>query len=137
MQKARRESALNSLESFVIDAQQKLETEEYKAATTPEEAEKIIAACSKTSEWLYEEGFDATAEVYEDKLAELKKLTNDLYERVFEHKERPEALAGMVSLLNASKTFMSNMKNLNFSSEMFTAVELTTLEKAINETQVL
>lgn len=135
-EKTRRETALNNLESFVIDAQQKLESEEYKVATTPEETEKIIKSCSQVSDWLYEDGFDATADVYEEKLATLKALTNELYERVFEHRERPEVIKGMKSMLNGSRVFLHNMRNLNKSSEIFTEVEIETLEKVINETQV-
>ncbi|XP_008207113.1 hypoxia up-regulated protein 1 isoform X1 [Nasonia vitripennis] len=134
-EKAKRESALNNLESFVIDAQQKLESDEYKAAIIAEDAEKIKQACNEVSEWLYEEGFEAPAETYEQKLTDLQKLTGDLYERVFEHRERPEALKGMVSMLNGSRVFLDNMRNLNVSAEIFTQVEIETLEKAINETQ--
>ncbi|XP_029040545.2 hypoxia up-regulated protein 1 isoform X1 [Osmia bicornis bicornis] len=134
-EKTRRETALNNLETFIIDAQQRLQSEEYAAAATPQEIESILKACSEISEWLYEDGFTATAEVYEEKLAELQKLTNDVYERVYEHRERPEVLKGMTSMLNASTTFLNNMKNLSLSSDIFTQVEIETLEKVINETQ--
>ena len=136
MEKTRRETALNNLESFVIDAQQKLQSDEYKKATTPEEAAKILKACNEVSDWLYEDGFEASAEVFEEKLVSLKALTNDLYERVYEHRERPEVLKGMKSMLNVSRVFLSNMRNLNMSSEIFTPVEIETLEKTINDTQV-
>lgn len=136
-QKARRENALNSLESFVIDAQQKLQSDEYKVAIIPEDAEKIKKTMTEVSDWLYEDGYDASSEVYEEKLTDLKKLTNDLYERVYEHRERPEALKGMVSMLNGSRSFLDNMRNLNVSSEIFTQIEIETLEKTINDTQVI
>nr|ARK20016.1 hypoxia up-regulated protein 1 [Ampulex compressa] len=135
LEKSRRETALNNLETFVIDAQLKLETEEYSRALTPQEAENILKACSEVSEWLYEDGFGASAVVYEEKLIELQKLTNDVYERVFEHKERPEVLKGMVSMLNGSTIFLNNMRNLSLSKDIFTPVEIETLEKVINETQ--
>lgn len=137
LEKTKRETALNNLESFVINAQQHLLTDEYKKAAAPEEADKIIEACQKTSDWLYEEGFDATADVYEEKLSELKKLTTDLYERVFEHRERPDVLKGMVSMLNGSSLFLTNIKTLNTSADsIFTEIEIETLEKTINETKV-
>ncbi|GAB1866073.1 Hypoxia up-regulated protein 1 [Camponotus japonicus] len=134
-EKTRRETALNNLESYVIDAQQKLDSEEYSAAATNEEAEQIREACAEISEWLYEDGFTATAEVYEEKLIKLQKLTNDVYERVSEHRDRPEVLKGMVTLLNNSKTFLENMRNLSSTTEIITPVEVETLEKVINETQ--
>nr|XP_012231732.1 PREDICTED: hypoxia up-regulated protein 1 isoform X1 [Linepithema humile] len=134
-EKTRRETALNNLESYVIDAQQKLDSEEYSTAATDKEAEEIRKACAETSDWLYEDGFTATAEVYEEKLMELQKLTNDVYERVSEHRDRPEVLKGMVSLLNGSALFLENMRNLSLTTEIITPVEVETLEKTINETQ--
>jgi len=136
-EKARRETALNNLEAYVIDAQQKLDAEEYAIAATEEEAEEIRKACIVISDWLYEDGSTATAEVYEKKLAELQRLTNDVYERVSEHRDRPEVLKGMVSLLNASNLFLNNMRNLSLTNEVITRIEVEMLEKAINETQVI
>ncbi|KAI4497421.1 hypothetical protein M0802_007432 [Mischocyttarus mexicanus] len=134
-EKTRRETALNNLEAFVIDAQQKLETELYTSAATSEEIDKILKACIEISEWLYEDGFDATADIYEEKLMKLQKLTSDVYERVFEHKERPEVLKGLVSMLNGSSVFLRNMRNISQNNDMFTQVEIETLEKVINETK--
>ncbi|XP_076178749.1 hypoxia up-regulated Grp170 co-chaperone protein isoform X2 [Ptiloglossa arizonensis] len=134
-EKTKRETALNNLETFIIDAQQRLESEEYAAAATSQEAENILKACFEISDWLYEDGFSVTAEVYEEKLSKLQKLTKDVYERVYEHRERPEVLKGMTSMLNTSKVFLNNMRNLSLSSEIFTQVEIDTLEKVIKETQ--
>ncbi|KAG5337401.1 HYOU1 protein, partial [Acromyrmex charruanus] len=134
-EKTRRETALNNLESYVIDAQQKFDSKEFSDAATDKEIEEIRKACAEISEWLYEDGFTATAEVYEEKLMELQKLTNDVYERVSEYRDRPEVLNGMVSLLKGSRLFLENMRNLSLTSEVITSVEIETLEKAINETQ--
>lgn len=135
-EKTKRETTLNNLETFIIDAQQKLESEEYKVAATPEEIENILNACSEISDWLYEDGFTASAEVFEEKLAELQKLTRDLYERVYEYMKRPEVLKDMTSILNASTEVLSNMRNLSQTGDIFTQVEIEMLEKVINETQV-
>nr|XP_031825896.1 hypoxia up-regulated protein 1 isoform X1 [Nomia melanderi] len=134
-EKTKRETALNNLETFIIDAQQKLDSEEYKVASTPEETENILKACAEISDWLYEDGFTASAEVFEEKLAELQKLTRDLYERVYEYTKRPEVLKGMTSILNASTKVLSNMRNLSQTGDIFTQVEIEMLEKVINETQ--
>ncbi|XP_071555809.1 hypoxia up-regulated protein 1 isoform X2 [Temnothorax nylanderi] len=134
-EKTRRETALNNLESYVIDAQQKFDHEEFSNAATEKEIEEIRKACAEISEWLYEDGFTATADVYEEKLMELQKLTNDVYERVFEYRERPEVMNGMVSLLKGSRLFLQNMRNLSQTTEIITKVEVETLEKLINETQ--
>ena len=113
-----------------------LESDEYKAASVPEEIEKIIKACIDVSEWLYEDGFDAHADVFEEKLASLKGLMNDIQERVFEHKERPEVLKEMKSMINASRGFLENIRQMNITSGIFTEIEINTLERTINETQV-
>lgn len=135
-EKVRRETALNNLESYVIDAQQKLDSEEYAVAATEKETEEIRKACAEISDWLYEDGFAATAEVYEEKLSELQKLTNDVYERVIEHRDRPEVLKAVLLLLDNSQLFLNSMRNLSVTADVITPVEVETLEKAINETQV-
>lgn len=137
-QRTRRETALNHLETLVIDARSKLETDEYANAATPAEAEKIRAACSEISDWLYEDGADADAETYEKKINEIQDLTNDLYARVWEHHERPEALRALHQMLNGSTVFLNNARNLtkakNPDKDVFTDVEIDTLNKVIVET---
>ena len=136
-ERTRRETALNNLEAFVIDAQQKIASEEYKAAGSTNEIENILNECSGIQEWLYDDGFDATADVYEKKLASINELTADLYDRVSEHRERPDVLKGMSSMISGSTLFLNNMKNFSDTDEIFTKVEIETLERIINETQVL
>nr|XP_022912599.1 hypoxia up-regulated protein 1 [Onthophagus taurus]XP_022912601.1 hypoxia up-regulated protein 1 [Onthophagus taurus] len=135
----RRATALNNLESFVIDTQNKLYEDEYSQACTEEEKEKILKACSEASDWLYDEGSEADAETYEKKLSELKSLTRDLYIRVFEHKERPEAISALNNMLNGSRNFLDSARNLtktnNPEKDVFTDVEIQTLEKIIVETE--
>ncbi|KAJ8687030.1 hypothetical protein QAD02_022824 [Eretmocerus hayati] len=134
-EKIRRDTALNKYESYIISARQNLEIDEYREALSETEYDQIKTAVNAAYNWLDEEGFDANAETYETRLTELEDLTKDFYGRVSEHRERPEVLKGMVSLLNGSRSFLENMRNLSASSEIFTKVEIETLEKAINETQ--
>lgn len=139
-QRNRRESALNALESYVFDAQNKLEEEDYQAAATSEEIEKIRLGCSEISDWLYEDGSTADAEAYEAKLLDLQKLTKPLYLRVAEHRERPDAIAALRTVLNGSSTFLKDARNVTAAkleaeeSWVFTEIELNTLEKQIKET---
>lgn len=119
----------------MIDTQRLLQSEEYKSAAAPGELEKINEACTITSDWLYDEGFGQTADVYEEKLNFLKTLTSDLYERVYEHRERPEVLAGLQTMINGSNFFLGSMKTLSTGdNQIFTSVEIETLEKTINDT---
>lgn len=138
-ERSRREAALNLLESFVIDAQTKLSEKEYSSASTPQEIEKIKKACSEVSNWLYEDGSEADAKIYESKLFELRTLTKDLYLRVVEHKERPEALKALISMLNGSRTFFVSAQNLtktkNEEKNVFTDFEISELKTVIDSTQ--
>lgn len=135
----RRATALNNLESFVIDVQNKLYEDDYIASSTDEEIEKIKTACSEVSDWLYEDGSEADADTYEKKLTSLKSLTRDLFSRVWEHNERPEALNALHSMLNHSTHFLESAKNLtkstNVEKDVFTDTEVESLQKLIKETE--
>ncbi|KAL3265419.1 hypothetical protein HHI36_009623 [Cryptolaemus montrouzieri] len=135
----RRASALNSLETFVVDVQNKLSEDEFSEAATEEEKEKILASCSSVSDWLYEDGSDADAETYEKKLDSLKTETNPLFARVWEHHERPEALSALNSMLNHSNHFLNSAKNLTAGvdpdKDVFTDKEIESLAKIIQETE--
>ncbi|KAG4073249.1 hypothetical protein HA402_008595 [Bradysia odoriphaga] len=135
----RRETAMNALETFVIDSNQKLEEEEYASCATEEEIEAVRKACADVSDWMYEDGENAEAEVYEDKLKELEKLTNDIYARHWEHTERPDALNMLNQVLNGSSSFLLTAKNftkeVDPDKDIFTAVEIASLEKIITSTQ--
>jgi hypoxia up-regulated 1 len=134
----RRATALNNLESFVIDVQNKLFEDDFVAAATEDEVKKIKESCSEVSDWLYEDGSDADADTYEKKLETLRTLTNDLFSRVWEHNERPEALNALTLSLNHSSHFLTTAKNLtkttNPEKDVFTDVEVESLEKLIKET---
>ncbi|KAF6212275.1 hypothetical protein GE061_012797 [Apolygus lucorum] len=138
-QKRRHEGALNALESFVFEARAKLDLKEYQSAATQEEADAITKSCSEMSEWLEENGFEADADTLENKLKELKKLTNKVWDRVKEHQERPDALAALNSVINGSMTFFNTIKNMTEhatpENAIFTEVEITSLEKVIKETE--
>lgn len=134
----RRETALNALETFVIEANQRLDEEEYASCAKEEELEAVRKACGDVSEWMYDDGENAEAEVYEAKLKELRELANDIYARHWEHTERPEAINMLKKVLDSSSTFLLTAKNftkeIDPEKEVFTAVEIATLEKVIVST---
>lgn len=135
----RRATALNNLESFVIDVQNKLYEDEYSEAATEEETEIIKQACSEVSDWLYEDGSEADADTYEKKLDEVQSLTKDLFARVWEHQERPEALKALHSMLNHSSVFLNTAKNftesVNPENFAFKDNEVEALDKLISDTK--
>lgn len=135
----RRQSALNALESFVIEANQRLDEEEYASCATPEEIEVVRKACSEVQDWIYEDGENADADTYEKKLSELADKANPIYARHWEHKERPDASESFTKMIASAKTFLTSAKNmtkeLNSDKDVFTQVEIDTLEKAINDAE--
>ncbi|XP_039293804.1 hypoxia up-regulated protein 1 isoform X4 [Nilaparvata lugens] len=139
--KRAREGAMNALESAVIDAKVKLEEDAYNQAATQQESEAILALCAKIFDWLDEEGYSAEAADFESRLAELKQLTAPVWRRVKEHEERPDALAGLESTLSHSNNFLATIKNMTANqteadeTPIFTAVEISLLQKTISDTQ--
>ncbi|XP_041981667.1 hypoxia up-regulated protein 1 [Aricia agestis] len=134
-----RETALNNLEAFVVDAQMKVDMDEYAQCGTPEEIEEIKKLCSEVSEWLYDDGYDAPTEMYEEKINALKEKTNSIFYKHWEHRERPDAIAAMRSMLNSSQEFLKVAKNMtkesNPEKDVFTEVEISVLEKKIEESE--
>uniref|UniRef100_A0A8C3QYY4 Hypoxia up-regulated protein 1 n=1 Tax=Cyanoderma ruficeps TaxID=181631 RepID=A0A8C3QYY4_9PASS len=136
LEKQEREKSANSLESFIFETQDKLYQEEYQFVSTEEQREEISKKLSEASSWMEEEGYAAATKELKDKLAELKKLCRNLFFRVEERRKWPERLAALESLLNHSTIFLRGARMIPESDQIFTEVELSTLEKAINETTV-
>lgn len=138
-QKVRRETALNALESYVIDAQQKLSEDEYASCGSEAEIETVRKACTEVSDWLYDDGENADADTYEKKLHELQEHTSKIYARHWEHNERPDALKALDKMLDGSKGFLGNARNFtkeaNPEKDVFTPVEIESLDKIIAETE--
>ncbi|NXV35828.1 HYOU1 protein, partial [Rissa tridactyla] len=136
LEKQEREKSANSLESFIFETQDKLYQEEYQFVSTEEQRDEISKKLSEASNWMEEEGYAASTKELKDKLAELKKLCRNLFFRVEERRKWPERLAALESLLNHSTIFLKGARMIPESDQIFTEVELSTLEKAINETTV-
>lgn len=135
-EKLRREHAVNSLETHVIEAQQRFEEEEYISCATQKELEEIKTMCSEISDWIYEDGIDAKVEVFEEKLETLTKKTNEVYARHWEHRERPEALKALKGMIEGAEKFLASAKNITQDPEkkdVFTEKEVEDLAKGIQE----
>ncbi|KAK3850211.1 hypothetical protein Pcinc_043076 [Petrolisthes cinctipes] len=130
-----RESARNTLESYIMDAQDRLYQQEYEAATTEQEREQIRQLCTQLDEWLYEEGFEEATSVYRVKLSELMSLFEPVKDRVQQHRDRPEALQALMDMLNASSMFVGRAREAPQEQQFFTDVEVTAIDKLIVDTQ--
>lgn len=137
--KMRKEKALNSLESVLFDSKSKLELEEYSSVATVNESRTLIEKVDEITNWLEEDGWNAEADILESKLTEINSLVTPIYERHREHQERPEALKGLDTVLNASEQFFKSIKNLSVSNNteenLFSDIELKSLDTLINETK--
>ncbi|KAM5319758.1 hypoxia up-regulated protein 1 isoform 1-T5 [Glossophaga mutica] len=134
LEKQEREKAANSLEAFIFETQDKLYQPEYQEVSTEEQREEISGRLNAASTWLEDEGFGATTVMLKEKLAELRKLCQGLFFRVEERKKWPERLSALDNLLNHSSMFLKGARLIPEMDQIFTEVEMTTLEKVINET---
>ncbi|XP_077098501.1 hypoxia up-regulated protein 1 [Siphateles boraxobius] len=134
LEKQEREKTLNSLEAFIFETQDKLYQDEYLAVVTEEEKEQITGKLSEASNWMDEEGYSAGTKELKEKLSELRKLCKAMFFRVEERKKWPDRLAALNSMLNHSTIFLKSARLIPEGDQIFTEVELKTLERVINET---
>merc|ERR1712111_187697 len=107
------ELALNELQGYSVDLVDKLEDEEFQAASTDEEREKLSVECSAVSDWLDKEaGVFTPVEEFQSKLKVLKEMAAPVVARLREHRERPEALDMLKQSLNSSRVFLEKSKDL-------------------------
>ncbi|KAL4123240.1 hypothetical protein QTP88_015449 [Uroleucon formosanum] len=131
--KSRKETSLNNLETAIIETREKLEQPDYSSSATEIETQSILDKCSEISNWLEDDGFGAEAEVLDSKFDDLKKIVLPVWERTFEHAERPSRLDALNSALNSSNSFLEKIKNSTLDDTPFTQVEIDTLDKLISE----
>lgn len=74
--------------------------------------------------------------MYKEKLRELKRSSRSLLKRVEEAEKRPKLIAQLVESINISLNLAVGMRNLTGDMQIFTDVEMTSLEKLVNESKV-
>uniref|UniRef100_A0A023GPD1 Hypoxia up-regulated protein 1 n=1 Tax=Amblyomma triste TaxID=251400 RepID=A0A023GPD1_AMBTT len=131
--KLARDHARNALESFLHETKDKMYSEDYEKASTEEHRQNILTMLTESSDWLEYESDNADTKVFKEKLSNLTRLVKDLFDRVQEHRERPGALVALNNMLNASEVYLSAITGLQ--DQIFTAVEIETLSRIINETK--
>ncbi|KAI0852075.1 stress protein ORP150 [Daldinia vernicosa] len=105
-----REEALNQLEAFTYRVRDLLESESFVAASTPEERAKLEKKASEASEWLYDDGADASREEFKAKLKGLKDIVSPIEKRIEEAQKRPELVKNLRSTLDQTTTFIDTIK---------------------------
>uniref|UniRef100_A0A4W4G5J9 Hypoxia up-regulated protein 1 n=1 Tax=Electrophorus electricus TaxID=8005 RepID=A0A4W4G5J9_ELEEL len=134
LEKQEREKTLNSLEAFIFETQDKLYQDDYLAVVTDHENEEISNKLSEASAWMDDEGYAAGTKELKEKLTELRKLCKAMFFRVDERRKWPDRLAALDSMLNHSSIFLKSAKMIPEDDQIFTEIELKTLERVINET---
>ncbi|XP_068187462.1 heat shock 70 kDa protein 4a [Antennarius striatus] len=85
-----RNDAKNNVEEYVYDMRDKLHGALEKFVNEADR-DAFSLKLEETENWLYEDGEDQKKQVYINKLAELTKLGQPIYERYMEAEERPKA----------------------------------------------
>ncbi|KAF5676306.1 hypoxia up-regulated 1 [Fusarium heterosporum] len=105
-----REEALNQLEAFTYKVRDLLEGDAFIAASSEKERTKLADLSSKTSDWLYADGAEATKDVLKSKLKVLKDLVAPIQKRVEETEQRPELTASLKETLEKTSEFVNKIK---------------------------
>ncbi|XP_018421665.1 PREDICTED: hypoxia up-regulated protein 1 isoform X1 [Nanorana parkeri] len=134
IEKHEHEKAGNSLEAFIFETQDKLKQDEFIKVSTKEQRAEISSKLRQVSGWLEEDGYQASTKELNEKLTELKKACKSLFFKVEERRKWPDRLSALDSLLNHSTIFLKTVRMIPEDEQVFTDVELGTLQKLINET---
>ncbi|GKT47213.1 hypoxia up-regulated protein 1 [Colletotrichum spaethianum] len=105
-----REEALNQLEGFTYKVRDLLENEAFIAASTPEERATLEKKNNEASDWLYEQGADATRDDLKKRYKELNDPVTKIQKRSEEAGKRPELVKALKDALNSTQSFVSTIQ---------------------------
>uniref|UniRef100_A0A7N8WLB4 Heat shock protein 4a n=1 Tax=Mastacembelus armatus TaxID=205130 RepID=A0A7N8WLB4_9TELE len=133
-----RNDAKNNVEEYVYDMRDKLHGVLEKFVNEADR-DAFSLKLEDTENWLYEDGEDQQKQVYIDKLAELKKIGQPIYERYIESEERPKAFEDLgrqlqmyMKIIEAYKLGRTQNKTYAHLDEL----EVTRVDKHVNDTMV-
>ncbi|KHN76480.1 Uncharacterized protein C30C11.4 [Toxocara canis] len=120
--------AKNAVEEYVYYMRDKL-ADSFAEFITPKDADSFQSMLSATEDWLYDEGEDTEKNVYEAKLAELRKIGDPIQERHREHENRRGAFDDFDrAIIRARKAYEEYSKG----SEKYAHIESKDMEKVIS-----
>ncbi|KAK8134652.1 hypothetical protein PG984_006664 [Apiospora sp. TS-2023a] len=105
-----REETLNQLEAFTYRVRDLLESESFVATSTKKERAALEKKSGQVSEWLYEDGADASRDELKSRLKALKDLVTPVEKRIKEKTERPEIVKSLRGTLNQTSTFIESIQ---------------------------
>lgn len=125
-----RSEALNELEGFTYKVRDLLDNEKFIAVSTEAERKSLEEKSSAASDWLYEDGADATKEELKKKLKELHDIVNPIQNRVEESTERPKLLAELKEALSKTDDFIKSIKDKIAEAEAWTSSQVASASSA-------
>ncbi|KAK0706049.1 Hsp70 protein-domain-containing protein [Lasiosphaeria miniovina] len=125
-----REDALNQLEAYTYKIRDVVENEDFIAASTAAEREKLEKKTSETSDWLYGEGADATRDQLKKRLKDLQDIVNPVQKRIEEASKRPELVKDLKDALVKTKEFVDDIKKKIADHEEFVSSQAASSSSA-------
>ncbi|OHE93238.1 hypothetical protein CORC01_11463 [Colletotrichum orchidophilum] len=130
-----REEALNQLEGFTYKVRDLLESDAFIASSTAEERATLEKKNSEASDWLYEEGADASREDLKKKYKELHDPVTKIQKRSEEAEKRPELVKALKEALNSTQTFVGTIrKQIDEYDEWHASASTESLSSTTTET---
>uniref|UniRef100_A0A8C2WP79 Heat shock protein 4a n=1 Tax=Cyclopterus lumpus TaxID=8103 RepID=A0A8C2WP79_CYCLU len=127
-----RNDAKNNVEEYVYDMRDKLHGVLEKFVN--EDRDTFALRLEDTENWLYEDGEDQQKQVYIDRLAELKKMGQPIYERYMEAEERPKAFQELGRLIQMYMKIIEAYKDELY--DHLDELEVTRVEKEVKDAMI-
>jgi len=106
--RAAKAAAKNNLESYVLQLRAKFnDNDDLALVCTEEKREELVAEAYRLEDWLYDEGYDEEAAVYDEKRAALKQEMDKVLYRAKELKARPKAVEATRAILAQSRELLA------------------------------
>ncbi|PWA22797.1 heat shock 70 kDa protein 4a [Gambusia affinis] len=130
-----RNDAKNNVEEYVYEMRDKLHGSLEKFVNEADR-DAFSLKLEDTETWLYEDGEDQQKQVYIDKLAELKKIGQPIYDRYLEAEERPKAFEELGRQIQMYMKIVESYKAKDELYDHLDELEVTRVDKQVNEAMV-
>ena len=97
----------NELEAYIYGMRDKLDGV-LKTYSSPAEKAQLKALMDGAEDWLYNDGFDSTKQMYAKKIDELRAVGNPIEYRYSETLNRPAAITEVTTFFNACLLYTSD-----------------------------
>ncbi|KAM4544833.1 heat shock 70 kDa protein 4a [Odontesthes bonariensis] len=127
-----RNDAKNNVEEYVYEMRDKLHGVLEKFVNEADR-DAFSLKLENTETWLYEDGEDQQKQVYIDKLAEMKKIGQPIYDRYVEAAERPKAFEELGRQIQLYMKINEAHKAKEEQYDHLDELEMTRVEKQVND----